>query len=66
MNNIYLQLKDINAIVEFMNTFDAKIVEISCDNTSGIGSNIVAKINSVVVKGIEVDIERIISDEKDW
>ena len=66
MNKIYLQLEEINTIVEFMNTFDAKTIEISCDNSSGIGGILIAKINSIVIKDIEVNIERIISGEKDW
>jgi hypothetical protein len=66
MNTLHLHRNEIKAIVNFMDVFGSDDVELSNNDSSGIGGILIARINSVVVKDIEVNVERIIADEKDW
>lgn len=63
---IYLHREDLVEILKFLDAFKSDKVEVISDNSSGIGSIITAKINEVVINNTPVNVERIISDEKDW
>lgn len=66
MNKIYLHKEDIKAIEQFMDAFDSNSVEVTSENSSGIGAVVKATIPSIEVKGITVNVTRVISDENDW
>lgn len=66
MNKIYLHKEDLQAIKQFMDAFESERVEVTSENSSGIGSVVKATIPSIEVKGILVNVTRVISDENDW
>lgn len=66
MNTIYLNKDQIESIVDFMTTFKKDIIEITSDNSSGIGSVIQAALHGVEVHGERVKIVKVIADESSW
>jgi hypothetical protein len=67
---MFLHKDDLRTILQFMESFDYAnehaMVEITCDNSSGIGSVIQAKIHGVYLNGQQVSVTKTIVDEKDW
>ena len=67
MKSIYLHKDDLETIIQFLKAFpDAHTVEVTCDNSSGIGSIINATIHHVVVNGMTVSVTKNIVDESSW
>ena len=67
MKSIYLHKDDLETILQFLKAFpDAHTVEVTCDNSSGIGSIINATIHHVVVNGMTVSVTKNIVDESSW
>lgn len=66
MNEIYLHRDDLETLIQFLDAFGADTVLVKSDGSSGIGSTVIAKINSVDFHGMKVNVEKVISDEKDW
>lgn len=67
MKSIYLHKDDLETILQFLKAFpDSSTVEVTCDDSSGIGSIINATIHHVVVNGMTVSITKNIVDESSW
>lgn len=67
MKSIFLHKDDLETIIQFMNAFpESHNVEITCDDSSGIGSIINATIHHVKVNGVVVSVTRPIVDETSW
>lgn len=67
MNSIFLNRNDLDTIIKFMNAFpDSNTVEITCDNSSGIGSIIDANLHGVDLNGMKVTVSKNIVDESSW
>lgn len=66
MNKIYLQRKDLEQLTKFLDAFKSDQVEIYSDTSSGIGAIITARITDLDINGMQVAVEKIISDESDW
>ena len=67
MKSIYLHKDDLETILQFLKAFpDAHTVEVTCDNSSGIGSIINATIHGVSVNGMVVAVTKSIVDESSW
>lgn len=66
MNEIYLHRDDLETLIQFLDAFESNTVLVKSDGSSGIGSTVIAKINSVDFHGMKVNVEKVISDEKDW
>ena len=67
MNSIYLHRDDLETIIQFMKAFpDSNTVEITCDNSSGIGSIINANLHAVDLNGMKVTVSKNIVDETSW
>ena len=67
---MYLHKDDLVTILQFMDAFEYTnelgMVEVTCDNSSGIGSVIQAKIHGVYLNGQQVSVTKTIVDERDW
>jgi hypothetical protein len=63
---MHLFKDDLKTILQFMEAFGQETVEVTCDNSSGIGSVIQAKIHGVYLNGQQVSVTKTIVDEKDW
>jgi hypothetical protein len=64
---MYLHREDLKALQEFLDTFpDANVVEVDADSSSGIGSIITATIHAVDVRGVKVNVSKVIADETSW
>lgn len=67
MTSMYLHIDDVETILQFMKAFpESHTVEITCDNSSGIGSIINATIHGVDVNGVKVAVTKNIVDETSW
>ena len=67
MKSIYLHKDDLETILQFLKAFpDAHTVEVTCDNSSGIGSIINAIIHAQDVYGHKVSVTKNIVDETSW
>lgn len=67
MNSIYLHRDDLETIIKFMEAVPGShTVEITCDNSSGIGSIIKASLHAVDLNGMKVTITKDIVDETSW
>lgn len=68
MASIYLHKREIEAIVQFMESFarESYTVEIISEGESGIGSVLTAKLHGVNLNGHLVDVSTTISDESNW
>lgn len=67
MKSLYLHKDDIQAIVQFMNAFpDCNTVELTADDSSGIGTLINAHIHHVDLNGMRVTVTKEIVDESSW
>jgi hypothetical protein len=66
MNRVYLHKDDLVTIMQFMDAFEESVVEITSDTSSGIGAITTARLTHVNLNGNTVNVEKIISDEKDW
>lgn len=67
MNSMLLHKDDLQTILQFMNAFpDCQRVELTCDDSSGIGSIINAHLHHVVVNGATVTVTKNIVDETSW
>jgi hypothetical protein len=67
MNTIYLHRDDIISIQKFLDSFpDKDIVQITSDNSSGIGSIIKASVIGATVNGNVVTVTKDIVDESSW
>ena len=67
MTSIYLHRDDLQEILNFMNAFpDASTVELTADNSSGIGTLINAHIHHVDLNGMRVTVTKEIVDESSW
>lgn len=67
MQTIHLHKDDLLNIIKFMDSFpDKEFVEITCDNSSGIGSHIQAHLGAVEINGNIVTITKDIVDESSW
>lgn len=67
MTSIYLHVDDLETILKFLKSFpDAHTVEVTCDNSSGIGSIINATIHAQDVYGHKVAVTKNIVDETSW
>lgn len=67
-NKVYLHKDDLETLIQFLKAFPngTDIVEITSDNSSGIGSIITAKINGIALNGMVVDVTKTIVDESSW
>ena len=70
MKSIYLHRDDVETILQFLKAFpEARTVEVTCDDSSGIGSIINATVHHVVVNGMNgtpVSVTKNIVDESSW
>lgn len=67
MNNVILHKDDLVTIMQFLDAFpDKDYVEITADNSSGIGTIIKANIIGVNLNGMVVNVSRDIVDESSW
>ena len=67
IKSIYLHKDDLETILQFLKSFpDAHTVEVTCDNSSGIGSIINAIIHGQDVYGHKVSVTKQIVDETSW
>jgi hypothetical protein len=67
VNTIYLHRDDIISIQKFLDSFpDKDIVQITSDNSSGIGSIIKASVIGAMVNGNVVTVTKDIVDESSW
>ena len=66
MNSIYLHKEDLEQLVKFMDSFGHDIVEITSDNSSGIGSIIDAHLHGVTINGQIVTVKKNLADESSW
>lgn len=67
MNTIYLHRDDIISIQKFLDSFpDKDTVQITSDNSSGIGSIIKASVIGAMVNGNVVTVTKDIVDESSW
>lgn len=66
MNKIYLQREDLEQMIKFLDAFKSDHLEVISDTSSGIGALITAKITEVNLNGMEVNVEKVISNENDW
>jgi len=66
MTKIYLHKEDLIEIMKFMDSFGCDVAEITCDNSSGIGSIIEAHIHNTILNGHTVTVKKTISDESSW
>lgn len=67
MTSIYLHRDDLETILQFLKAFpDANTVEVTSDNSSGIGSIINAIIHGQDVYGHKVSVTKQIVDETSW
>lgn len=67
MNTIYLHRDDIISIQKFLDSFpDKDVVQITSDNSSGIGSLIKASVIGAMVNGNVVTVTKDIVDESSW
>jgi predicted RNase H-like nuclease (RuvC/YqgF family) len=68
LNSIYLHKDDLETILQFLKAFPngTDIVEVTSDNSSGIGSIITAKISGIALNGTVVDVTKTIVDESSW
>lgn len=67
MKSIFLHRDDLETILKFLKDFDdAHTVEVTCDDSSGIGSIINATIHAQEVHGHKVTVTKNIVDERSW
>lgn len=67
INTIYLHKEDIIAIQKFLDSFpDKDIVQVTSDNSSGIGSIVRASVIGAMVNGNIVTVTKDIVDESSW
>jgi hypothetical protein len=72
MTGIYLNERELNSILDFMNSFTddprtfVSKVEIVVEGDNGIGNTIIAKLHGVKLNGHTVTISKVISDESNW
>jgi Holliday junction resolvase len=67
VQSIYLHRDDVETILKFMNAFDGHhTVEVTSDNSSGIGSIIKATLHAVNINGMKVSVTKDIVDETNW
>jgi len=68
LNSIYLHKDDLETILQFLKAFPniSDVVEVTSDNSSGIGSVITAKISGVELNGMAVDVTKTVSDQTSW
>lgn len=67
MTSIYLHLDDLITIKQFLESFpDCHTVEVTCDDSSGIGSIINATLHGVDLNGQKVSVTKNIVDETSW
>lgn len=67
MQTIYLHKDDLVTIQQFMNAFPEKdMVELSADNSSGIGTILTATLRAVDLNGQVLDVSKTIVDESSW
>jgi hypothetical protein len=67
MNSVLLHKDDLVTIKQFLDAFpDKDYVEITADNSSGIGTIIKAHITGAIVNGHIVNISKDIVDESSW
>lgn len=67
LDTIYLHRDDLETIAQFLNSFpDRDIVEITSDNSSGIGYLIKASVIGATVNGHIVKVTKDIVDESSW
>ena len=67
MTSMYLHKDDLETILQFLKAFPgANTVEVTCDNSSGIGSIINAIIHGQDVYGHKVSVTKSIVDETSW
>lgn len=67
MKSIFLHRDDLETILKFLKDFpDAHTVEVTCDDSSGIGSIINATIHRQDVYGHKVAVTKSIVDETSW
>lgn len=67
MNSIYLHRDDLLDILKFMDSFkEVDIVEVTSDNSSGIGQIVEANLHHVDLNGLKVKVSKTIVDETSW
>lgn len=67
MNKMFLHKDDLQTILQFIEAFDGLVnVELTCDDSSGIGSIIQAHLHHTVINGQTVTITKTIVDETSW
>lgn len=66
MNKIYLHREDLEQMIKFLDAFKSDQLEITSESTSGIGAIITAKITEINLNGMEVNVEKVISNENHW
>lgn len=67
MKSIYLNKRELDDILIFMNDFpDCRSVELIVEGDNGIGSVITAKLHGVKLHGHALAVSKVISDEQDW
>lgn len=65
--SIYLHRDDVETILQFIQSFDGRdVVEVTCDNSSGIGNVITATLHGVELNGQKVSVTKTIIDETSW
>ena len=67
IQSIYLHRDGVESIIQFMDSFEGHhTVEVTCDNSSGIGSVISAVLHGVDLNGQKVSVTKTIVDETSW
>lgn len=67
MNSVYLTREDLETLKQLFEQFpNNHTVEVTSDNSSGIGSIVEAIFHDVMVFGKPANIKFTIADEKDW
>lgn len=67
IQSIYLHRDDVETILQFIQSFEGQhTVEVTCDNSSGIGNVIHAILHCVEVNGQKVSVTKTIVDETSW
>jgi hypothetical protein len=65
--SIYLHRDDLQSILQFMDAFsDSHTVEITSDNSSGIGTIVDAHLHAVDMNGMKVTVTKNLVDENSW
>lgn len=67
IQSIYLHRDDVETILKFIQSIDKQhVVEVKCDNSSGIGNVITATLHGVELNGHKVSVTKTIVDETSW